>query len=133
MPSPKSSLPATRSLCHRVLTSSTRIRYITNILFFAFALYAAVYGVTYAYHLHPLVNALCAWLFVVHLSAGPLSLARLAAVFSRGNTNSNTNDGNDGNGNGNVGTVAANIVASGVRDKDRPLEGRGGNSVKKKP
>ena len=45
---------------------------------FALALYAAIFGVTYAYRLHYLVNVLCAWLFVIHLSAGPLSLARLS-------------------------------------------------------
>ncbi|RMY96007.1 hypothetical protein D0862_08643 [Hortaea werneckii] len=48
---------------------TSRIRYLTNIALFAFALYAAVYGVTYAYRLHHLVNALCAWLFLIHLSA----------------------------------------------------------------
>ncbi|KAI7718623.1 GPI inositol-deacylase-like protein [Hortaea werneckii] len=61
-----------------------RIRYLTNIALFAFALYAAVYGVTYAYRLHHLVNALCAWLFLIHLSAqsssgsgsGPFSLSQ---------------------------------------------------------
>ena len=47
---------------------------------FALALYAAIYGVTYAYRLHYLVNALCAWLFFIHLSSsnGSLSLARLS-------------------------------------------------------
>ena len=45
---------------------------------FILALYAAIYGVTYAYRLHYLVNTLCAWLFIIHLSNGPLSLARLA-------------------------------------------------------
>jgi GPI inositol-deacylase len=59
------------------------VRYITNILMFVFALYAAVYGVTYAYRLHHMVNALCAWLFVIHLSAGPLSPAKLAQYFPR--------------------------------------------------
>jgi len=45
-------------------------RHFTNILFFALALYAAVYGVTYAYRLHTIVNILCAWLGVIHLFAG---------------------------------------------------------------
>ncbi|KAI7345250.1 GPI inositol-deacylase-like protein [Hortaea werneckii] len=52
---------------------TSRIRYLTNIALFAFALYAAVYGVTYAYRLHHLVNALCAWLFLIHLSASSSS------------------------------------------------------------
>ena len=54
------------------------MRVFTNILMFSLALYAAIYGVTYAYRLHYLVNALCAWLFIIHLSHGPFSLARLS-------------------------------------------------------
>jgi GPI inositol-deacylase len=50
---------------------------------FTFALYAAVYGVTYAYRLHHMANALCAWLLLIHLSSGPLSLARLAQYLPR--------------------------------------------------
>ncbi|KAF2771832.1 PGAP1-domain-containing protein [Teratosphaeria nubilosa] len=60
---------------------TSRMRYITNVLTFSFALYAAVYGVTYAYRLHHLANGLCAWLFVIHLSAGPLSLAKVGQYF----------------------------------------------------
>jgi hypothetical protein len=48
---------------------------------FALALYAAIYGVSYAYRLHYLVNVLLAWLFIIHLSTGPLSLARLSQYF----------------------------------------------------
>lgn len=55
----------------------------TNILFFSFALYAAVYGVTYAYRLHHMVNALCGWLLLIHMSNGPLSLARLSQYLPR--------------------------------------------------
>ncbi|KAK0844020.1 GPI inositol deacylase [Friedmanniomyces endolithicus] len=47
---------------------TTRARHLTNLSLFAFALYAAVYGVSHAYRLHHLANALCAWLFAVHLS-----------------------------------------------------------------
>lgn len=54
------------------------MRFFTNSLMFGLALYAAIYGVTYAYRLHYLVNTLCAWLFVIHLSNGPLSLAKLS-------------------------------------------------------
>ena len=64
-----------------VLTQSPRsIRYFTNTFMFALALYAAIYGVSHAYRLHYLVNALCAWLCVLHLSDGPVSLARLAKL-----------------------------------------------------
>lgn len=55
---------------------------------FGLALYAAIYGVTYAYRLHYIVNALCAWLLIIHLShGGPLSLARFCQfVPGSGNT-----------------------------------------------
>ncbi|EMC96434.1 hypothetical protein BAUCODRAFT_33785 [Baudoinia panamericana UAMH 10762] len=65
---------STGSMVPRV---TSRTRYITNVALFAFALYAAVYGVTYAYRLHYMVNALCAWLFLIHMSAGPLPVAKL--------------------------------------------------------
>lgn len=57
-----------------------RARFITNILTFLFALYAAIYGVTYAYRLHHLLNILAAWLFAIHVSSQPKStpLGRLA-------------------------------------------------------
>lgn len=48
---------------------------------FALALVAAIVGVSHAYRLHYLVNVLYAWLFVIHLSNGPLSLARLSQHF----------------------------------------------------
>lgn len=45
-------------------------RHCTNVLFFALALYAGVYGVTYAYLLHPIVNIVCAWLVVIYFVVG---------------------------------------------------------------
>ena len=45
-----------------------RSRYITNVMLFGVAVYAAVYGVSYAYMLHHLVNVVCAWLVAVHFS-----------------------------------------------------------------
>ncbi|KAK5156159.1 GPI inositol deacylase [Recurvomyces mirabilis] len=71
---------STGSMVPRV---TSRVRYITNISTFGFALYAAVYGVTYAYRLHHMANALCAWLFIIHLSNGPLSLAKLGQYLPR--------------------------------------------------
>ncbi|KXT14208.1 hypothetical protein AC579_7553 [Pseudocercospora musae] len=70
---------STNSMIPRV---TSRIRFLTNTLMFALALYAAVYGVTYAYRMHYLVNALCFWLFIIHLSNGPYSLANMAKFFS---------------------------------------------------
>lgn len=56
-----------------------RVRYITNVLTFLSSLYAAVYGVTYAYRLHHLLNLLAAWLFALHLwQGGGVSLSHLA-------------------------------------------------------
>jgi glycosylphosphatidylinositol deacylase len=57
-----------------------RARFITNVLTFLSALYAAIYGVTYAYRLHHLLNILAAWLFAIHLSSNPgaISLGHLA-------------------------------------------------------
>ena len=47
---------------------TSRVRQLTRILFFALSLYAAVYGVTYAYLLHHIVNIICAWLTALHAS-----------------------------------------------------------------
>ena len=62
-----------------------RARYITNILMFSFALYAAVYGMTYAYRLHHMANALCAWLLMIHACCDGrgFSLAKLAQNLPR--------------------------------------------------
>lgn len=63
-------LVETMSTGNMVPRITGRARVITNVLLFVLALYAAVYGVTYAYQLHQLVNGLCAWLMVVHMSGG---------------------------------------------------------------
>ena len=34
---------------------------------FALAAYAAIYGISYAYMLHHLVNGVCAWFVAVHV------------------------------------------------------------------
>lgn len=59
---------------------TTRFRYITNIIFFFLAVYAAIYGVTYAYLLHYLVNLVCAWLVAIHFSTSNFSLAGLSQM-----------------------------------------------------
>ncbi|KAF2435964.1 PGAP1-domain-containing protein [Tothia fuscella] len=53
------------------------IRYITNISLFALAVYAAIYGVSYAYRLHHAVNLFSAWLVILHWSASSFSVYRL--------------------------------------------------------
>lgn len=59
-----------------------RARFVTNILTFLSALYAAIYGVTYAYRLHHLLNLLAAWLFAVHIGfqPGSASLGKLTGT-----------------------------------------------------
>ncbi len=44
-----------------ILRVTSRARHVTNAIFFVLAAYAAVYGVTYAYMLHHLVNLACGW------------------------------------------------------------------------
>lgn len=56
---------------------TSRARYLTSMLFFGVAIYAAVYGVTYAYMLHYLVNFVAAWLVAVHSSTSTWSLSGL--------------------------------------------------------
>ena len=61
------------------ITSWTR--HFTSILFFSLAIYAAVYGVTYAYLLHYIVNVVCMWLAVLHASS--ISFLSSASRFSQ--------------------------------------------------
>jgi glycosylphosphatidylinositol deacylase len=60
---------------------SSRLRHFTSIFFFAIAIYAAVYGVTYAYMLHYLVNFVAAWLVVLHSSSSSWTLAGVSSMF----------------------------------------------------
>jgi len=43
-------------------------RWATNLLFFALAVYAALYGMTYAYRLHYIANIIALWLVLLHFS-----------------------------------------------------------------
>jgi glycosylphosphatidylinositol deacylase len=81
-----------------------RARYVTNVLSFLSALYAAIYGVTYAYRLHHLLNLLAAWLFAIHISSQPNSTS--------------------------LGRLASNAATS---PPNRLLEDVAGNDVKKRP
>ncbi|KAL4941914.1 hypothetical protein BDV06DRAFT_193395 [Aspergillus oleicola] len=55
---------------------TTRVRHFTSILFFSIAVYSAVYGVSYAYLLHHLVNVLAGWLVSIYLFRSGFSLGR---------------------------------------------------------
>ena len=48
---------------------------------FFIAMYAAVYGVTYVYMLHHLVNIATFGLFVIHSSCGTWSVAAVSDIF----------------------------------------------------
>ncbi len=52
----------------------SRLRHVTSLVLFCIAVYAAVYGVSYAYTLHYLANLLALWLAVVHSSSDSWSL-----------------------------------------------------------
>jgi hypothetical protein len=56
---------------------TTRVRHVTSMLFFAIAMYSAVYGVTYAYLLHHLANILAAWFVAIYLVGSGFSPRRL--------------------------------------------------------
>jgi len=60
---------------------TSRLRFVTSILLFAIAVYAAVYGVSYAYMLHHLVNIVAAWLVIIHLTEDSWSIAGLKALY----------------------------------------------------
>lgn len=59
---------------------ATSFRHITNILFFILAVYAALYGVTYAYQLHDIANVIAGWLVIVQISNSDISLGRLSRI-----------------------------------------------------
>ncbi|KAI5243439.1 PGAP1-domain-containing protein [Aureobasidium subglaciale] len=58
----------TMSTGHIIPRLTSPWRLVNNIMLFALALYAAVYGVSYAYVLHHLVNWMAAWFVIVHFA-----------------------------------------------------------------
>ncbi|KAI0206202.1 GPI inositol-deacylase [Astrocystis sublimbata] len=59
---------------------TSRLRHLTNVLFFATAVYAAVYGVSYAYVLHHLVNVIAAWLVAIHATTDSWPIAGVRSL-----------------------------------------------------
>jgi GPI inositol-deacylase len=53
---------------------------VTSTFLFFLAIYAGVYGVTYAYLLHHLVNVIAAWLLAIHFSTSKISLTGLSLM-----------------------------------------------------
>ncbi|OJD25933.1 GPI inositol-deacylase [Blastomyces percursus] len=60
---------------------TSRLRHITSALFIILAVYAALYGVTYAYLLHHIANVVTAWLVCVHFASSGFSLQNLSQAF----------------------------------------------------
>lgn len=60
---------------------TSRLKFVTSTLLFGIAVYAAVYGVSYAYMLHYLVNIVAGWLVIIHLTADSWSIAGLKALY----------------------------------------------------
>jgi glycosylphosphatidylinositol deacylase len=61
---------------------ANRFRHVTSLLLFSIAIYAAVYGVSYAYTLHYLANLLAFWLAIVHLTADSWLLVGLSQFYA---------------------------------------------------
>lgn len=59
---------------------TNRLRHVTTALFIGTALYAGVYGVSYAYRLHHLVHLVSTWLVLIYLASGASSLCWIKAV-----------------------------------------------------
>jgi hypothetical protein len=61
---------------------ASRLQHVTSLLLFCIAVYAAVYGVSYAYTLHYLANLLAFWLAVVHSTSDSWSLEGLCRLYA---------------------------------------------------
>lgn len=62
---------------------TSRAKHVTSMLLFGISVYAAVYGVSYAYMLHYLVNIVAAWLVIVHMTGDSdhWSLSALSSLY----------------------------------------------------
>lgn len=52
-----------------MVPSIRSFRWATNLMFFALAVYAALYGMTYAYRLHYIANIIALWLVLLHFAS----------------------------------------------------------------
>ncbi|KAM5485655.1 GPI inositol deacylase [Microsporum canis] len=59
---------------------TSNFKYITSALFFFLAVYAAIYGVTYAYLLHHIANFVVTWLVVLYFFGNGLSMPNLDRI-----------------------------------------------------
>ncbi|KAF1811670.1 GPI inositol-deacylase-like protein [Eremomyces bilateralis CBS 781.70] len=74
-------LVETLSTGRMVMRISSRLSLVTSALLFSLALFAAIYGVSFAYMLHHIVNLLCAWLALVHFAATDCSRQGVNRLF----------------------------------------------------
>lgn len=58
-----------------------RLKHVTSVMLFSIAIYAAVYGVSYAYTLHHLVNLVVFWLAILHSTADSWSFSGLSRLY----------------------------------------------------
>ncbi|KAF2279178.1 GPI inositol-deacylase-like protein [Westerdykella ornata] len=70
-------LVETQSTGRMVPPLHSRFNVLTSTLLFAIGAYAAIYGVSYAYVLHHLINILAAWFVLIHFDASYLSARRI--------------------------------------------------------
>lgn len=93
-------------------------RHVTSLLFWGLAVFAAVYGISYAYMLHHFVNGIVAWLVLVHFSGSKISVSGLRDVWEGGGF-----------------AIGANGVVGGVEGHDGELHGgsKGEDKLKKRP
>ena len=59
-----------------------RMRNVVPSFFFLTAIYAAIYGVTYVYMLHHLVNMAVVMLVILHMTGGTWSISRPGEVLN---------------------------------------------------
>lgn len=60
----------------------SRLKHVTSALLFGIAVYAAVYGVSYAYRLHYLANLVAFWLAILHSASDSWSLAEISHLYA---------------------------------------------------
>lgn len=59
---------------------TNRLQHVTTVLFIGTALYAGVYGVSYAYRLHHLVHIVSTWLVLIYFASGASSFCWVKTV-----------------------------------------------------
>ncbi|EEH11596.1 GPI inositol-deacylase [Histoplasma capsulatum G186AR] len=82
---------------HMIPRITSRLRHVTSALFIILAVYAALYGVTYAYLLHHIANIVTAWLVGVHFASSGFSFRSLNQAFESSSFGEDGPPGTNGN------------------------------------